>query len=562
MLQPMQDIRYDKHPLAATGLNHRILVVDDEPTILELFKKTFAPSDEVAKEFSHLFGEDEVGGGFAFDLTTATQGEEAVEKVILAVAQQRPYAVVFLDVRMPPGIDGLETAKRIREVDSNIHIVIASAYSDYKPSEFRVAVFSHLYFLRKPLDLAEVEHMAYNACLGWNRNQQLQQELNSNVAYRNWLSQLFDALPMPVTVVDVDNYEVIMHSGSEESFDPHVTCHRLLHGQDEPCNQIHGGCPMPQIRTTGQPSVIEHTHFNQEGEARLYELHCVPIYNDHGVIHQMLEFSVDITDRQQRLLEKESLVRQQKQLFDTFRSTAHTMKNSISYLNGMVDRLIASHDSPEEKIKLLTKDRVELIHEQVSMIHTMLQLALGSARETANQMATLSMQKKINETLSLFAISTLGKGKQVATNMDERDNSCIRMTPIDCQTMLLNLLNNAADAVDSYLNDKICSGKPEDLDLLVEIQDQPMIHINLNEENEHLLLGISNRGNPIPEEIQQSIFKQGFSLKEAGNGVGLYDVQQILRQSGGTISVQNRGEEVVFLIKLPLVDCDIESITG
>ena len=404
--------------------------------------------------------------------------------------------------------------------------------------------------------------MAYNACLGWNRNQQLQQELNSNVAYRNWLSQLFDALPMPVTVVDVDNYEVIMHSGSEESFDPHVTCHRLLHGQDEPCNQIHGGCPMPQIRTTGQPSVIEHTHFNQEGEARLYELHCVPIYNDHGVIHQMLEFSVDITDRQQRLLEKESLVRQQKQLFDTFRSTAHTMKNSISYLNGMVDRLIASHDSPEEKIKLLTKDRVELIHEQVSMIHTMLQLALGSARETANQMATLSMQKKINETLSLFAISTLGKGKQVATNMDERDNSCIRMTPIDCQTMLLNLLNNAADAVDSYLNDKICSGKPEDLDLLVEIQDQPMIHINLNEENEHLLLGISNRGNPIPEEIQQSIFKQGFSLKEAGNGVGLYDVQQILRQSGGTISVQNRGEEVVFLIKLPLVDCDIESITG
>ena len=543
--------------------NDRVLAVDDDPLILELFRKTFAPENRLGPEFSYLFGDQKLGGEFSFQLTTASQGLEAVELVREAVQQERPYAVMFLDERMPPGINGLETAKRIREIDPHIHIVISSAYSDYQPSEYRMVTFSRLYFMRKPLNIPEIEHMAYNACMSWNRDRQLEAELNKNIAYRIWLNRLFDALPVPVVVIDVENYQVIMNGGPIHSAHDAVTCYQQLYGLDAPCSDADGGCPLQQVRAEGQPVVLEHWHQSRNGESARYELHCIPIHDELGNIHQMLEFSIDITERVQRLEEKEILVRQQKQLFDTFRSTAHTMKNSISYLNGMTERLMAIEDRSGAMGALLSEERVKLIEEQVTMIHTMLQIALGSAKSDACQQCTLSVQQKIKETLSLFAISTLGKGKLVDLQMPADQPLCIRMTPIDCQTLFLNLLNNAADAVDAYLNSKLSSGDPADLELLMEIQDQSMIGVHISGQNQMVCIEICNRGELIPESLQESIFEQGVSMKEKGNGVGLYDVRQILKQAGGTIDVHNRGsDEVVFLIRVPQVDCDFESVAG
>jgi signal transduction histidine kinase/FixJ family two-component response regulator len=542
--------------------NDRILAVDDDPLILELFRKTFQSESRLEPELSYLFDDQQLHGELSFHLTIASQGAEAVQRVREAVEQGRPYAVLFLDERMPPGINGLETAKRVREVDPHIHIVIASAYTDHKPSEYRMVTFSRLYFIRKPLNIPEVEHMAYNACMSWNRDRQLESELNKNIAYRIWLNRLFDALPVPVVVINVENYQVIMNGGPIHAAHDAVACYQQLYGRDTPCSDADGGCPLQQVVAEGRPVVVEHRHLSRDGKSAQYELHCIPIHDELGNIHQMLEFSIDITERVQRLEEKEILVRQQKQLFDTFRSTAHTMKNSISYLNGMTERMLNIPDRSGPLGELLSEERVQLIQEQVTMIHTMLQIALGSARADASELCTLSIQQKIRETLSLFAISTLGKGKQVALELPAELPLCIRMTPIDCQTLFLNLLNNAADAVDSYLNGKLSSGDPADLQLLMEIQDQPMIGVHLSQQGEWVAVEIRNRGEPIPQAMLETIFQQGVSMKEGGNGVGLYDVSQILKQAGGEISVCNREGEVVFQLRIPRVDCNFDTVTG
>ncbi|MBT3965962.1 MAG: response regulator, partial [Gammaproteobacteria bacterium] len=85
---------------------------------------------------------------FSFD--RASQGEEAVEAVRQATALSAPYAVAFIDIRMPPGIDGLQTATQIREIDPNIQIFIITAFSDYSVEQIQHQLSHHVVVLNKP----------------------------------------------------------------------------------------------------------------------------------------------------------------------------------------------------------------------------------------------------------------------------------------------------------------------------------------------------------------------------------------------------------------------------
>ncbi|MBT3198149.1 MAG: response regulator, partial [Gammaproteobacteria bacterium] len=232
-------MRIDQHQhstVAPQIHNRRILVIDDDPAILELFSRTFVYKNQWIEEFSDLFDLETGEFDLSFELSTASQGEEGVALIQQAVDESAPFALVFLDVRLPPGIDGLETARKIREIDSDVHIVISSAYTDYQPSDFRVVVFSHLYFMRKPLVVAEIEHMAYNASYSWNRNRQLQQELDTNIAYQSWLSQLFNELPMPIMVIDTTNHQVLMSGGTYHSDTSKSSCYKMRYNRDTPCD--------------------------------------------------------------------------------------------------------------------------------------------------------------------------------------------------------------------------------------------------------------------------------------------------------------------------------------
>jgi len=378
--------------------------------------------------------------------------------------------------------------------------------------------------------------------------------LNNNIAYQSWLGQLFEDLPMPIMVIDVDSYQVLMSGGSYQA-NSVTTCYKLRYGRDTPCDDSLGGCPIEKVRESGSPSMTEHLVQGESGGKHNYEIHCAPIYSHGNDLHQVLEFSMDVTERQYRLLEKEAQVRQQKQLFDTFRSTAHTMKNSISYLNGIVDHIAAIEDRPGELGQLLSYERMELVQEQVSMIQTLLLLALKNAKGDANKVTALQVRKKTNEALSLFSISTLGKGKTVELTMPAEE-FCVHISSIDWQTMLINLLNNAADAADQYLVERTTDISPDNLIELVELQEKSMITLNVSQQRDRVYIEISNIGTPIPIDILPTIFEQGYTTKDVGNGVGLYDVRQILKQARGDISVYNREDGVTFELYLPIVDCE------
>ena len=174
--------------------NNRILVVDDNPSIHEDFRKILAPvkiqTEALNAAEAVLFGEpekQEMRSVFAID--SAFQGEEALEKVRSAVAAGRPYALAFVDVRMPPGWDGVETITRLWAVAPDLQIVICTAYSDYSWHEIasRALAPHNMVVLKKPFDNIEVLQLAHALCHKWlmtaEANAQLTR-LNEMVAAR------------------------------------------------------------------------------------------------------------------------------------------------------------------------------------------------------------------------------------------------------------------------------------------------------------------------------------------------------------------------------------------
>ena len=165
-------------------VNNRILVVDDNPAIHEDFRKVLggsrAPQPELVLAEAALFGDEQTPVAAAeFELHSAHQGQEALQMLEQALAEGRPYAMAFVDVRMPPGWDGIETVTRIWQVYPELQVVICTAYSDYSWEEMlrRLGASDNLVILKKPFDNVEVLQLAHALTRKWELHRQAQLKL-------------------------------------------------------------------------------------------------------------------------------------------------------------------------------------------------------------------------------------------------------------------------------------------------------------------------------------------------------------------------------------------------
>ena len=166
----------------------RILIVDDEPAMHDSYRRCFAPRDggeanALSAMAAELFGDDETPIAPAndalaesdFALTHCMQGLDAVAQVEQAIAAGDPFAVAFIDVRMPPGIDGKETAKRIRAIDPDINLVIVTGYSDFSPIEIsrEAGPADKIFYIAKPFEIAEITQTATALGKRWSLDKEL-----------------------------------------------------------------------------------------------------------------------------------------------------------------------------------------------------------------------------------------------------------------------------------------------------------------------------------------------------------------------------------------------------
>ncbi|PYY88702.1 hybrid sensor histidine kinase/response regulator [Pseudomonas sp. TKO26] len=153
-------------------INRRILLIDDTPAIHEDFRKILTPQTDNADLDdleAQLFGAPTRSRQQPFELDSAYGGEEGLNKVTQALAQQRPYALAFVDMRMPQGWDGVQTIERLWQADPRLQVVVCTAYSDYSWEDLLERLQGHdrLLILKKPFDNIEVQQMASTLTSKW-----------------------------------------------------------------------------------------------------------------------------------------------------------------------------------------------------------------------------------------------------------------------------------------------------------------------------------------------------------------------------------------------------------
>jgi len=177
-------------------MNRRILLIDDNQNIHFDFRKIFASertNSELSKLSQLLFDDFSLPvSSIEFSIDSAYQGMEGAELVRKSLVENHPFAMAFVDVRMPPGWDGVETAKHLWEIDPDLQIVLCTAFSDYSFRQIiqQLGITDRLLILKKPFDLMEVRQLAISITEKWNLQQTAKQATKELQAHRDRLDSL------------------------------------------------------------------------------------------------------------------------------------------------------------------------------------------------------------------------------------------------------------------------------------------------------------------------------------------------------------------------------------
>ena len=177
---------------------NRILIIDDNPSIHADFRKILGQEPDanagLTRTKALLFGDNTVVSPHSgFVIESAFQGREGLEMVQQAAAAGDPFALAFVDVRMPPGWDGVETISHIWKCCPEIQIVVCTAYSDYSWEEMiqKLGHSPNLVVLKKPFDNIEALQLAHALTEKWHLNRQVQSQLeNLDALVRHRTSEL------------------------------------------------------------------------------------------------------------------------------------------------------------------------------------------------------------------------------------------------------------------------------------------------------------------------------------------------------------------------------------
>jgi two-component system NtrC family sensor kinase len=164
--------------------NRRILLIDDTPSIHDDFRKILIPQEQQNADLdlmeSALFGSEVKRTSTAFELDSAYGGQEGLSTLCAALENDRPYALAFVDMRMPEGWDGAQTIEHLWEKDPRLQVVVCTAYSDYSWEELldRLQAHDRLLILKKPFDNIEVLQMANTLTTKWGMTERAQMQMS------------------------------------------------------------------------------------------------------------------------------------------------------------------------------------------------------------------------------------------------------------------------------------------------------------------------------------------------------------------------------------------------
>lgn len=297
--------------------NHRLLVIDDIRSIHDDFRKILKceAGNQGALEAveASLFGDQaNTSNRPGFEIDSAFQGQEGLMRVQQAVKMGCPYALAFVDVRMPPGWDGIETTAKIWEVDPDLQVVICTAFSDCSWDEMiaKVGQSDRLVILKKPFDNVEVLQLANALTEKWRLLQEskckvedLERVVGTRTADLLKSEERFRIIAENaadlIAVIDATGRSLYNSPSYERVFGLSIEDLRKapafsrVHGDDQ-------AKVMAAVQTaiqTGIGQVLEYRMQHQNGSWRVLESHGNPVRNAGGEVENLVLVARDITER-------------------------------------------------------------------------------------------------------------------------------------------------------------------------------------------------------------------------------------------------------------------------
>jgi len=177
--------------------------------------------------------------------------------------------------------------------------------------------------------------------------------VEANLSRQNeFFHHVLESLTHPFYVLDAHDYTIKVANSAARLGDlaSKPTCYALTHRRDAPCEGLEHVCPLQVVKKTKKPVTVEHVHYDKDGNPRNFEVHAYPIFDANGNVVQMIEYSLDITDRKR--LEKEIKDYADKIKLFAY-SVSHDLKNPIIAINGLIklfDKRYGEHFDDKGKL--------------------------------------------------------------------------------------------------------------------------------------------------------------------------------------------------------------------
>ncbi len=565
--------------------NRRILVVDDNRDIHADFRKILvgplvgAGRQGLAEAEALLF---EVQAAetvrVPFEVDSAYQGTEGLMRVRQALGERRPYALAFVDVRMPPGLDGIETTAELWKVDPDLHVVICTAHSDYSVEQIiqRLGSSDQMLILKKPFDTAEVLQLANALTEKWQLLQASKtalRDLQSTVASRTaelnvvnerlrreiderkraaealqstqrQLSHFLAASPVVIYSLRVIGNQLVPSWVSENlssmlgwSFaqwtKPNWRQQNLF-----PEDQSRIAADLNVWNETGGWT-LEYRLRHADESFRWIRDQARVLRSDDGTAREVVGAYTDVTELRQL---EEQLRQSQKMeaIGQLAGGVAHDFNNLLTIIRSYAALALDDREIPARLI-----GPVSQIAEAADRAADLTRQLLAYSRRQVMRRELLNLAEVIDR-LAKMLCRVLGEDISLEVQGDER-NLMVQADRTMTEQIVLNLATNARDAMPH-------GGR---LTIQVSTRERAIDDSRAASERvtrKYVCLTVADSGCGIDPEVLPHIFEPFYTTKAVGKGtgLGLATVYGIVKLHQGFIEVESQpGQGATFRILLP-----------
>lgn len=560
---------------------HRILVIDDNPAIHSDIRKILAkpapanPSLEDAESLLFGGGPKEEENLMHFEIDSAFQGQEGLELVRKALeGEKQPYSLAFVDVRMPPGWDGIETITRIWEIYPELQVVICTAYSDYSWEDItrRVGRSDSVLILKKPFDNIEVLQMAHALTKKWFLTQESKSQLSNldkmvnvrteelqvankrlteEIAERSQaenqlrlseerFAKAFKSSPIPMSIQSLRDYRYLdvndgyleMTGYQRQELVGVSSLDLSLWADPERHNQVfellRAGKSVRNVETSIRRKGGEERTTLLSAEQILLGNECFALISEHD-ISQRLELEEQL--RQAQKMEA---------IGHLAAGVAHDFRNILTVIQGHANlRLLSPTLDPK------VADSLVQITEAVERASNLTRQLLAFSRKQIMQLEVVDLNK-IVENLSSMLARLIGEQVTLQTRFTD-GLPMIEADVCSIEQVILNLAVNARDAMPG-------GGKLVIASSVLRVDTEYAASNPESLPGEYVCLTVRDTGCGMDEATRNRLFEPFFTTKEVGKGtgMGLATAYGIVKQHNGWIEVESKpGAGSSFTLFLP-----------